>query len=183
MRQLEASRKKVRLMDYETQDAVRVPERYSRVDPWVISADSAAEIEFLKVAFGARETPGSRMLGPDGRIGHVEVEVGEAVIMLFDAKPGWPATASHLRVYVDDTQGAFGRAVAAGARAVTRPTYLAFGERVARVRDPQGHLWWIHQRVEDVPAADLGSRFADPAAQKAMVYVQESLTSELSNPR
>ncbi len=170
-------------MNHKAQDTVRVPERYSRVDPWVISADSDAEIAFLGAAFGARETSGSRMLGPDGRIGHVEVELGEAVIMLFDAQPDWPTTPAHLRVYVDDAQDSFDRAVAAGGRAITQPTQLAFGERVARVRDPQGHLWWIHQRVEDVPAADLGSRFADPAAQEAMAYVQQSLTSELSNPR
>ena len=165
------------------QEAVRVPQRHSRVDPWVISVDTDAELEFLATAFGAKETPGSRMQGPDGQIGHVEVELGESVIMLFDAQPGWPTTPAHLRVYVADTQQAFSQALAAGARPVTRPTELAFGERVARVRDPQGHLWWIHQRVEDVPAEDLGARFADPVAQEAMAYVRESLTDELSSPR
>jgi hypothetical protein len=84
---------------------------------------------------------------------------------------------------VADTQETFDRALAAGARAVTRPTDLAFGERIARVRDPQGHLWWIHQRLEDVAAADLAARFADPAAQDAMTYVQQSLASELSGAR
>jgi hypothetical protein len=58
---------------------VPVPPRYSRVDPWVISSDTDAEIAFLESAFDAQETPGSRMLGPDGRIGHVEVELGDAV--------------------------------------------------------------------------------------------------------
>ena len=157
-----------------------VPPRYSRVDPWVISSDTQAEIGFLEAAFDAQETPGSRMLGPDGRIGHVEVELGDSVIMLFDAQPEWLATPAHLRVYVADTQETFNRAVGAGARAVTHPTELAFGERVARVRDPQGHLWWIHQRVEDVAVAELGKRFADPSAQQAMAYVQQSLASELS---
>ena len=162
---------------------MRVPERYSRVDPWLISVDSDAEITFLVAVFGARETPDSRMVGPDGRIRHVEVDLGGSVIMLFDAQPDWPSTPAHLRVYVDDAQEAFDRAVTAGARAVTRPTHLAFGELVARVRDPQGHLWWIHQRVDDVPTADLESRFADPSAQSAMAYVERSLTRELSKPR
>jgi PhnB protein len=157
-----------------------VPARYSRVDPWVISADTEAEIAFLEGVFDARETPGSRMLAPDGRIGHVEVEVGDAVIMMFDAGPGWPPLPSHVRVYVADTQKVVDRAVAAGARVVTQPTELAFGERVARVRDPQGHLWWIHEHVEDVDAADLAARFADPSAQQALAYVRESLMSELS---
>jgi uncharacterized glyoxalase superfamily protein PhnB len=107
----------------------------------VISSDTEAEIAFLETAFDAQETLGSRMLGPDGRIGHVEVELGESVIMLFDAQPEWRPAPAHLRVYVADSQETFGRAVAAGARPVTHPTELAFGERVARVRDPQGHLW------------------------------------------
>src|SRR3954453_5896580 len=170
-------------MNQQPEGAVRVPARYSRVDPWVISADTGAEIELLEAVFEARETPGSRMAGPDGRISHVEVEIGEAVLMLFDRDPGWPATPADLRIYVADARDAFERALAAGAREVTRPTELAFGERVARVRDPQGHLWWIHQRIEDVAPAELAARFADPAAMAAMTYVQQSLALELSMSR
>lgn len=48
------------------------------------------------------------------------------------------------------------------------------------MRDPQGHLWWIHERFEDVDVADLGARFADESAQRAMAYVQVSLANELS---
>lgn len=164
-------------------EPVDVPARYSRVDPWVISSDTDAEVAFLTTVFAGRETPGSRMLGPDGRIGHVEVELGDAVIMLFDAQPGWPPTPSHLRVYVASTRDTYNLALTAGARAVTQPTDLAFGERVARVRDPQGHLWWIHQRLEDVPAEELADRFADPSALEAMAYVQQSLISEMSGTR
>ncbi|MGW2424339.1 VOC family protein [Streptomyces sp. NPDC001709] len=162
-----------------SQPQVPVPSRYARVNAWVISRDSDAEVHFLKSAFGAAETPGSRMLDPDGDIGHVEVEIGESVIMLFDAKPGWPSTPSHLRVYVDDVRATVDLAIAAGARVVTHPTLLAFGERVARVRDPQGHLWWLHERVEDVAPDELASRFADPDAQEAMAYVQRTLREEL----
>ncbi len=129
---------------------MNVPPRYSRVDPWVISDNTEAEIAFLEAAIQAYETPGSRMLGPDGRIGHVE---------------------------------AVDRAVEAGARLLTQPTESAFGEREARVRDPQGHLWWVHERFEDVAPADLAQRFADPGAQQAMAYVQDSLTNEPSRAR
>jgi PhnB protein len=164
----------------EKQDGVRVPLRYSRVDPWVISPDTDAEIAFLTEVFDATETPGSRMLDAEGRIGHVEVEIGGSVIMMFDAHPEWPATPAHLRVYVGDAQRTFEQAMRAGSRAVTEPTRLAFGERVARVRDPQGHLWWIHEHVEDVDPDDLGSRFAHPAAQESLTYVQQTLAEELS---
>jgi len=164
-------------MDSDRQ--VRVPSRYARINAWVISNDTDAEVRFLARVFHSAETPGSRMLDGDGAISHVEVEVGDSVIMMFDAKPGWPPTSAYLRIYVDDVVAAARRAVAAGARVVTEPTMLAFGERVARVRDPQGHLWWVHEKVEDVAPEELGSRFADPAAQDAMAYVQQTLYDEM----
>ncbi len=158
---------------------VQVPARYARVNAWVISRDTDAEVRFLTAVFGAVETPGSRILDPDGDIGHVEVEIGDSVVMLFDAKPGWPPTPAHLRIYVSDVAAAVEQAIAAGARTVTQPTLLAFGECVARVRDPQGHLWWLHERVVDIAPEELASRFADPAAQEAMAYVQRTLREEL----
>jgi PhnB protein len=158
---------------------VSVPPRYARVNAWVISRDTDAEIAFATAVLGAVETPGSRMLDQDGAIGHAEMEIGDSVVLLFDAKPGWPPTPAHLRVYVADAAKTVERAVAAGARVVTAPTLLAFGERVARIRDPQGHLWWLHEHVEDVPPEELGARFADPAALEAMDYVQRSLREEL----
>lgn len=165
-----------------TPPSTRKPARYADVNPWIVSADTAAEVRFLASAFGATETPGSRMLDADGAIGHTEVEFGDSVMMLFDAKPGWPSTPSHLRLYVDDVSGAVDAAESAGARVVTAPTLLAFGERVARVRDPQGHLWWLHEVVETVSPDELGARFADPAMQDAMAYVQRSLRDELAEP-
>ena len=164
-----------------THDTAPVPPRYARVNAWVISRDTEAELQFLRAVFDAAETPGSRMLDADGDIGHVEVDIGDSVIMLFDAKPGWPPTPAHLRVYVDDVAAAVERAVAAGARVVTQPTLLAFGERVARVRDPHAHLWWMHERVEEVPLDELMSRFADPVAQENMAYVQRTLREELAS--
>ncbi len=133
----------------------QVPQRYSTVNAWVISEDTDAEVRFLVSALEGYETPGSRMLDADGDIGHVEVEIGDSVVMLFDAKPGWAATPAHLRVYVADVEAATRRASDAGARVVTRPTLLSFGERVARIRDSQGHLWWLHEPVEDVPPDEM----------------------------
>ena len=67
-----------------------------------------------------------------------------------------------------------------GARVVTEPTELAFGDVVARFRDPQGHLWWVHQHVEDVDPTELGRRFQQEAAVKAMLYVGDTLEQEMS---
>jgi PhnB protein len=156
------------------------PQPHASIDAWLISRDTDAEVRFLTNVLGAVETPGSRVLDPDGDIGHVVVEIGDIAIMLFDAKPPWPAIRAHLRVYVGDVVSAVERAVAAGARVVTRPTLLASGERVARVRDLQGHLWWLREQAEHVAPGELGSRCADPAAQEAMAYVQRTLREELA---
>jgi PhnB protein len=69
--------------------------------------------------------------------------------------------------------------VVAGTREVTAPTDLAFRERIALVRDSQGHLWWIHQRVEDVDPSALGERLAETGALDAMDDVRRTLTTEL----
>jgi len=157
-----------------------IPDGYANVNAWVISRDTDAEIAFLTAVFGAQERPGSRFVTEDGLIGHVEVSIGDTVLMMFDARPEWTTIPAALRVYVDDAAATTQRAVAHGAREVTRPTELAFGERVARVSDPQGHLWWIHERFEDVAPDEMMRRFGEPAYQEAMAYVQASLTDELA---
>jgi uncharacterized glyoxalase superfamily protein PhnB len=160
-------------------DTELVPSGYSRIDPWVISRNADAEIQFMSRVVGAQERPNARVVNADGTIGHAEVELAGSVVLMFDAQPGWPDLPAHLRVYVDDVQRTVDAAVAAGARVVTRPTELAFGERVARLRDSQGHLWWIHERVEALDLEEMTRRFAEPAYQQAMAYVQETLTAEL----
>jgi uncharacterized glyoxalase superfamily protein PhnB len=114
----------------------------------------------------------ARVHGADGSIAHAEVRIGDSVVMLFDSKPGWPPTPAFLRLYVPDSDAVHRRALAAGGTSVTDVTHLYFGERVGRVRDPLGNLWWIHTRVEDVSPEELVRRLADPDFIRAMDYVQ-----------
>jgi uncharacterized glyoxalase superfamily protein PhnB len=65
-----------------------IPEGYTTVTPWVISRDTARLIDYVRRAFDAEET--ARVVLDDGRIGHAEVRIGDAVVMMFDAKPDWP---------------------------------------------------------------------------------------------
>lgn len=148
---------------------------YTTVDPWVISADTLAEIAFLTEVFGA-VVRGEPLLNDSGRVAHAEVAIGDSVVMLFDARETRPA---YLRIYVDDVAGAVARAEARGARVVTRPTELAWGDVVARFRDPQSHLWWVFQRL-DIDIADMEQRAQDPRFQEAMVYVQSSAADEIA---
>jgi PhnB protein len=154
-----------------------IPDGYTAVTPWIISPDTDALSTFLTSAFGATEL--ARIHNPDGSISHAEFRIGDAVVMAFDSRHGWPATPSFLRVYVGDGDAAFGAALAAGAEPVTRMTDMFFGDRIGRVRDPQGNVWWIQQRVEEVDPEELGRRATQPEQLEAMDYVQRSLDEEM----
>jgi PhnB protein len=165
-----------------------VPEGYTTVTPWIISRDTAQLIDYLKEAFDAEET--ARLAGRDGRIEHAEVRIGDAVVMMFDTKPGWPPTPGFLRLYVTDADAVHHKAVTAGGTSVTEVTHLFFGDRVGRVRDPLGNLWWIQTHIEDLTPQEMERRLGDPAFTKAMAYVQSadffpdqaSSTGETSRP-
>jgi uncharacterized glyoxalase superfamily protein PhnB len=146
-----------------------VPKPYSSISPWVISRETARFIDFASAAYGATEL--GRMQDPDGRISHAELLIGESVVLAFDGRPHWPETPAFLRLYVEDADATFERALAAGAVEVTRVTPLFWGDRVGRVRDPQGHLWWLQQRVEEVDDTEMQRRLEDPVWQERMAYV------------
>jgi PhnB protein len=149
-----------------------VPEGYHVVTPWIISRDTARLIEFMKEAFGAEEI--ARVYGEDGSIGHAEVRIGDSVVMAFDARKEWPDTPGFLRLYVEDGDAVHAQALRAGATSVTEMTNLFFGDRVGRVADPLGNLWWIHTRIEDVDPEEMERRLQDPVYIEAMRYVQSA---------
>lgn len=154
-----------------------IPPGYGTVTPWIISADTPGLIEFAKAAFHAEEL--GRVPRPDGSIGHAEVRIGDSVVMMFDALAGWPVTPAYLRLYVADADAAYRQTLDAGATAVTEVTSLFFGDRVGRVRDPFGNIWWIQEHVADVDPEEVGRRAQDPAAFEALRYVETSLDAAM----
>jgi PhnB protein len=154
-----------------------VPEGYTAVTPWIISPDTTRLAEFIEHAFGAEQL--ALLRGEDGSVGHAEFRIGDAIVMAFDSREGWPATPAFLRLYVEDADAVQQRAVEAGAEPVTEVTDLFFGERVGRVRDPQGNIWWIQQRVEELDPDEVGRRATDPQYGESMAYVQSSLDEAL----
>ena len=164
----------------EADDGIRpVPEGYRAVTPWIISRDTAGLLDFVKETFGAEEI--ARVPNEDGTIGHAEFRIGDSIVMAFDAKEEWPDTPSFLRLYAEDGDAVYRRALEAGATSVTEMTDLFFGDRVGRVRDPQGNVWWIQTRVEKVDAEEMEKRAGEKEYVGAMQYVQESLDRELSS--
>jgi PhnB protein len=153
------------------------PAGYSTVQPWLVSRDTAGLLDFIASAFGGQEL--ARVLTQDGGIGHAEIRVGDSILLAFDAQPDWPDTPSMLRVFVDDADATFERAVAAGGRVVTPLDDAAWGDRGGRVRDPFGNIWWIVAHVEDVPPDEMTARLNDPRYAAAMTRAQETLDAEL----
>lgn len=146
-----------------------IPAGHKAVEPWIISRDTAGLLDFITLAFGAEES--FRVPMGDGSIGHAEARIGDSTILAFDSRPEWPDTPAFLRLYVDDGDATFAKALAAGATAVTEMTEMYWGDRVGRVRDPLGNLWWIQSRVLELTEDQAMERATDPVFVKAMEYV------------
>lgn len=143
-----------------------VPPAYRGATPYLCCRHAAEAIQFYAKAFGAREE--YRLADQAGKIGHAEIRIGEAVIMLSEEFPelgvrsplalgGTPVT---LHVYVEDVDALAARAVAAGAK-ILRPTSDQFyGDRLVKLEDPFGHVWIFASHMEDVSEAEIRERAA-----------------------
>lgn len=143
-----------------------VPEGYPSLTPYLIVADAAGAIAFYQQVFGAILR--MKLGGPDGKIGHAELEIGNSLIMLADEHPEMGAlspkaiggTPVGLHVYLEDVDAVAKKAVAAGAT-LKRPVENQFyGDRLGSIVDPFGHLWHISTHVEDVSPEEIGRRAA-----------------------
>ena len=140
-------------------DAKSIPDGYSAVTPYLIVEDAAQFLGFLANAFGAVE----RMRIPmgEGLIGHAEVEIGGAPVMLSDAAPpDFPVSSAQIHLYVEDVDAAYAQAVNAGATSKAEPADQFYGDRTARVSDPAGNAWTIACPVEDVQMDEQSQRMA-----------------------
>jgi PhnB protein len=141
-----------------------VPDGYHTVTPYLIVHDAAGAIEFYKKAFGAREL--LRLGGPNGKIGHAEIQIGDSPIMLADEHPEFLARSPKtiggspvsICLYVPNVDTLASQAVAAGAK-VLRPVKDQFyGDRSGTFEDPFGHTWTIATHKEDLTAEEIGKR-------------------------
>lgn len=147
--------------------AKAAPDVGATVTPYLSVRGAAAAIEFYKKAFGATEASGSRFVQPDGRIGHAEINIGGARIMLADEFPeigfrspeslGGSPVLIHLDVPDVDAVGR--RAVAAGATVVRPVADQFYGDRTGQFRDPFGYTWAISTRKEELPLEEMQRRF------------------------
>jgi len=142
-----------------------VPEGYHTVTPYLVVPGAAGVIDFLKKAFGAEET--TRMAGPDGKVAHAEVKIGDSIVMLGEASEQWQPMPAMLYLYLPDVDAVYQRALDAGGESVKKPENQFYGDRSAMVKDSAGNLWGIATHVEDVPPEEMEKRATEAMKQSA----------------
>lgn len=137
------------------------------VTPHIICAGVADAIEFYKKAFNATEM--LRLPGPDGKLIHACLKIGDSAVMLADEMPDWGSlgpktlkgTSVTIHLQVDDVDAAFEQAVSAGATVKMPVADMFWGDRYGLLEDPFGHQWSIATHIRDVSLEELQA-----AAQK-----------------
>jgi PhnB protein len=143
-----------------------VPEGYSTVTPQLTLDNAAQAIDWYKKGLGAEEL--SRSTGPDGKIMHAEIKIGNSRIMLNDPVMGGKGpkafgggSPASLWLYVDDCDALFNKAVGAGATATMPVDNQFWGDRMGVLVDPHGYQWAIATRKEDLTKQEMDQRAAE----------------------
>ena len=151
-----------------------VPKGYFTATPYLVCRAADQAIEFYKKAFGAKEK--AKMLGPDGKVMHAEITIGNSHIMLGEENADMgmqsPQTlngsGSGVMLYVPNVDKMFAAAVAAGATVEMPVSDQFWGDRYGKVVDPFGHKWSIATHIEDMSVKEMmrrGDEFMKQFAQ------------------
>ncbi|PYN90599.1 MAG: glyoxalase [Candidatus Rokuibacteriota bacterium] len=143
-----------------------IPKGYHSVTPYLIIDGAARALDFYKRVFGATEK--MRMPGPDGKIGHAEIKIGDSMIMLADEHVDMGArgprafggAAVGIMLYVNDVDATVKSALAEGAKILQPVEDKFYGDRMGTIEDPFGHKWYVGTHKEDVPPDELQRRAA-----------------------
>ena len=138
-----------------------VPKGFHTVTPSLFVRNTAQAIDFYKKALGAEEL--MRMTGPDGKIGHAEIKIGDSIIFLSDENAAFGTKSPEslggvtgaLYLYVDDVDKAFQRAVDAGGQARMPVMDMFWGDRVGNFIDPYGHSWTLSTHTQDLTEQEI----------------------------
>jgi PhnB protein len=145
-----------------------IPEGYHTVTPQLTLDNAPQTIEWYKKALGAEET--MRSLGPDGKVMHAELRIGNSHVMVNDvimgkgpkAHGGSPVS---LWIYTDDCDALFNRAIAAGAKPAGGPMGQLqdqfWGDRSGTFTDPEGYQWTVATHKEDLTREEIEQRQAE----------------------
>ena len=144
----------------------KIPAGYHTVTPYLIVSGAAEAIDFYKRAFNAEERV--RMPGPDGRIMHAEIQIGDSHVMLGDEFPQMGVksprsiggTPVGICLYVEDVDKIYKQAIAAGGKEERPLQNQFYGDRSGTLFDPFGHKWTVATHIEDVSPEEMQKRMA-----------------------
>lgn len=141
-----------------------IPKGYNSVTPYLVIKGAPKAIDYYKKVFGA--TVVVRMDGPNGSVGHAELQIGDSRVMLADENPQMGAISAttignspvSLYLYIPDVDKVVDRAVAEGAKLVKPVQDQFYGDRTGFIQDPFGHFWGVATHVEDVSPQEMKER-------------------------
>jgi PhnB protein len=152
-----------------------IPDGYHTMTPQLTLERAAESIDWYKKAFGAEEI--GRSLGPDGKVMHAEIRIGNSALYMNDAMHGGRSAKTlggspvGLWIYVEDADAVFNRALAAGATVAPGPMGQLqdqfWGDRCGTLVDPEGYFWTIATRKEDLTPEEINKRMEDVMKQFA----------------
>jgi PhnB protein len=148
-----------------------IPQGYHTVTPSLMIDGADRAIDFYKKAFGAVED--SRFAGPDGRIMHAQIRIGDSVLMLGDESPehgargprSYGGTPVAFFIYRDNVDAAWKQAIGAGATEYVPPPDQFWGDRAGCLEDPFGHKWWLAQHIQDLSPEELRQKAEEAFSQ------------------
>jgi PhnB protein len=138
-----------------------IPDGMHTVTPHLVCAGGANAIEFYKKAFNAVEI--SRLPGPNGKLAHAMIRIGDSAVMLMDEFPDWgtfgpkslKGTPVVIHLQVEDADAMVKQAAAAGAKITLPVSEMFWGDRYGQVEDPFGHLWSVGTHVRDLSPEEI----------------------------
>ena len=143
-----------------------VPAGLHSVTPQLTLDNAAKSIEWYKKALGAEEI--SRFAGPDGKIMHAELKIGNSHFMANDVMMGgkgpkaYGGSPASFWIYVPDADALYKQAIAAGAKQAEGPMAgmqdQFWGDRCGMLTDPEGYRWTIATRKEDLTPEEMKKR-------------------------
>jgi PhnB protein len=142
-----------------------VPEGFQTMTPQLTLDNAAKTMEWYVKALGAKEL--RRSAGPDGKIMHAELTIGDSLFIVNDAMMGskgpkaYGGSPASWWVYVEDCDALFKKAVAAGAKVQMPMEDQFWGDRAGAITDPEGFTWWIASRKEELAPDEIQKRAAE----------------------
>ncbi|HKU84925.1 MAG TPA: VOC family protein [Casimicrobiaceae bacterium] len=138
-----------------------IPEGMHSLTPHLVCAGAADAIDFYKRAFNATEE--ARIPGPEGKLIHAAVRIGDSTLMLVDENPQWGALGPKalkgspvtIHLYVVDVDATVAQAVAAGAKVTMPVADMFWGDRYGQLEDPFGHRWSVATHTRDLTPEEM----------------------------